>query len=135
MSVYSKDHSRRSISIGPAIPATSPAENANTTPKNPGSATGPGDEFAYIPEQGPGYQFPVDIAWDVTFTGGTFTTLSVILEASDDEGANWFTISSAPLTAAGRQVISNTLARRLRGNIQTYTVASGTPIVTVGISC
>lgn len=134
MAVYSKDHSSRSISIGPAIPATSPKENAGRTPLNPGNATGPGDEFVYVPEQGPGFQFNAQIAWDVTFTGGTFTTLSVILEASDDDGANWFTISSAPLTAAGRQVIANTLGRRLRANISTYSVATGTPIVVVGIT-
>jgi hypothetical protein len=121
------------VSIGPAIPATSPLENSARTPANPGTATGAGDEFVYIPETGPGYEFPVNIAWDVTFTGGTFTTLSVILEGSDD-GVNWFTISTAPLTAAGRQVVSNTVPRMMRANIQTFTVASGSPVVVVGIT-
>lgn len=132
---WSKDHAARSISIGPAIAAGTPFENAGTTPKNPGTATGAGDEFVYVPETGPGFEYPPQVAWDVTFTGGTFTALVVVLEASDD-GTNWFQLDTNNATGAAgyRRVVSNTLARMLRLNITTFTAASGSPVVTGGIS-
>jgi hypothetical protein len=135
LSRLSKDHSARSISIGPAIAAGTTFENAGRTPANNGGGAGAGDEFAYVPETGPGFEYPPQVAWDVTFTGGTFTALVVNLEASDD-GVNWFQLdTNNAVTAAGyRRVVSNTLARLLRLNITTFTSASGTPIVTGGIT-
>jgi|SRR5581483_1511449 len=136
MAVYVKDKSSRSISIGPTIPATSPKENANTTPRNSGAATGAGDEFIYIPHIGQGYQYPVDIAWDVVVSaGGTLAALVVNLEVSDDDGTTWSTLDSNASPTGGRRVVSNTLAKRLRANIATFTINAGLPVVTVGITC
>lgn len=131
MARFSKDHSNRSISIGPAIPASSPLENSNTTPANPGTRTGAGDEFAYVPETGPGYEYPVNVAWDVLVSGGTFTTLAVSLEFSDD-GTTWFSVDTA--TGQGRRVVSNQVPRFMRANITTFVTATGSPQVVVGIT-
>jgi hypothetical protein len=134
---YSKDHGARSISIGPAIAATSVKENANTTPKNSGAATGAGDDFAYIPEAGPGYEYPPQVAWDVRNTGtGTFTTLVVNLEVSDDDGTTWYTLdTNNSTTLPYRKVVANTVGRRFRLNIGTFTVATGSPVLEGGITC
>lgn len=140
MARYGKDRGARSISIGPAIPSTSPKENAGTTPKNSGVQTGAGDEFAYIPST---TQYPLAVAWDVTVSGGTLSALLVNLEVTDDDTSAapiWSTLDSNNVVTGGRQIATSTahpndLARLIRANIATYTVASGTPVVTVGISC
>lgn len=134
MARYSKDRSTRSISIGPALPVTYAGENAGRTPANPGNTTGPGDEFAYVPGYGHAFQFPVNISWDFNFTGGTFTTLAIVIEVSND-GVNWSSIGSADSTGVGKAISVAVAGFRLfRANITTYSVASGTPIVTVGLS-
>ena len=133
MARYGKDRGQRAISIGPAIAAGQPNENANTTPKNSGQATGPGDEFAYIPGGGNAFQYPPQVAWDVEVSGGVLTALTVALEASDD-GVNFFQLDTQNSTTGGRKVVQNTIGRIFRGNITTYTVTSGTPVVTVGIT-
>lgn len=131
---YSKDHAQRSISIGPAIPASSPNENANRTPANNGTVTGAGDEFAYVPETGPGFEYPVNVAWDVSVSGGTLSALVVALELSDD-GLNWTSVDTNNSVTGGRKVVSNTVPRFMRANITTFTQATGTPVVLVGITC
>jgi len=133
MARYSKDHGARSISIGPAIAAGQPNENANTTPRNNGTATGPGDEFGVVAEYGMGYAFPFNIGWDIAISGGTMTALTVALEASDD-GVNWFQLDTNNSATGGRKVVANTIARFLRANITTFTANTGTPVVTVGIT-
>lgn len=134
MSRYSKDHSFASISIGPTLAAGLPNENTGLTPANPGTATGAGDEFAYVPETGPGFEYPPQVAWSVTVAGGTMTALTVNLEASDD-GVNWFTLDTNNTATGGRRVVSNTLAKLLRANIATFTANAGSPVVTVKIIC
>jgi hypothetical protein len=132
MARFSKDHATRSISVGPAIAAGTPFENSGKTPANGGGATGAGDEFVYVPETGPGFEYPVNVAWDITGpTGGTLTAFTAILEFSDD-GTNWFQVDTT--SAAGRKVVSNQVPRMMRINITVFTVASGTPILTGGIT-
>jgi len=134
MARYSKDHGARSISIGPAIAASSGLENANTTPANNGTGTGAGDEFGYVGEPGPGYQFPNQVAWDVVVGGtGSLSALTVLLEDSDD-GVNWNTLDTNANVTSSRRVIASTLARLLRARISLFTAASGSPVVTVGIT-
>lgn len=130
---FSKDHAQRSISVGPTLGNTT-NENANRTPLNPGTTTGPGDEFLYVPEAGPGYEYPVNVAWDYSFTGGTFTALVVIIEFSDD-GVNWFQVDTSSATSATRKVITNQVPRFMRANVTTFTVATGSPVLTVGLTC
>jgi hypothetical protein len=134
MSRYSKDHSFASISIGPAIAAGLPNENSGRTPANAGTGTGAGDEFGYVPETGPGFEYPPQIAYDVLIAGGTFTALTVLLEASDD-GVNWFTLDTNSTATGGRKVVQNTLAKYLRANITVFTANTGSPVVTVLIIC
>jgi hypothetical protein len=131
----SKDRGTRSLSISPAIAAGQPRENAGRIPVNAGTSTGPGDEFGYLPSPGQGFQYPVQVAWDVTVSGGTLSALTVALEVSDD-GTNWFQLDSQNSVTGGRKVVQNTVGGKiLRANITTYTVATGTPVVTVGITC
>lgn len=131
---YSKDHAQRSITIGPALGASSPNENANKTPANPGNATGAGDEFAYVPETGPGFEYPVNVAWDWSVSGGTLTAITIVLQFSDD-GVNWFTADTDSTVTGNRKVVSNQVPRFMRGNIAVFTVATGSPVVTMGITC
>lgn len=134
MSRWSKDRGRTSISIGPAIAATSPAENAGKTPANAGTGTGAGDEFLYIPGEGQSFQYPVNIAWNVTISGGTMTALTVNLEVSDD-GTNWSTLDTQNSATGGRKVVANTVVQYVRANIATFTANTGSPVVTVTITC
>lgn len=133
MARFSKDRSTRSISIGPAIPAGQPNENANRTPLNPGTATGAGDEFSYVPGPGQSFQFPVAVSWDFSFTGGTFTALTVVIEASND-GVNWTQIDSDNTGLGKAKSIANAEFKIFRANITTFTVSGGAPVVTVGLT-
>ena len=133
MSRYSKDRSTRSISIGPAIAAGQPNENANRTPANNGTVTGAGDEFVYVPGPGQSFQFPVAISWDFTFSGGTFTALAIAIEASND-GVTWTSIDTDNTAVAKLKSIPNAEFKMFRANITTFTVASGSPVVTVSLA-
>lgn len=133
MARYSKDRSTRSISIGPAIAAGQPNENANTTPRNNGTATGPGDEFSYVPGPGQSFQFPVAITWDFSFSGGTFTALTVAIEASND-GINWTQIDTDNTGTGKAKAIPNAEFKLFRANITTFTASGGAPVVTVALT-
>ena len=133
MSRYSKDRSTRSISIGPAIAAGQPNENSNTTPKNPGTTQGAGDEFVYAPGPGQSFQFPVAISWDFTFSGGTLTALVVTIEASND-GVTWTVIDTDNTVVGKAKSIANAEFKMFRANITTFTVNTGSPVVTVALT-
>jgi len=133
MARYSKDRSTRSISIGPAIAKGQPGENAGTTPTNAGTGTGAGDEFVYAPGPGQSFQFPVAISWDFTFSGGTFTALTIVIEASND-GGTWTQIDTDNTGVAKAKSIANAEFKMFRANITTFTVATGAPVVTVSLT-
>lgn len=135
MSRYSKDRTSRFISIGPAISVGLPNENAGTTPANPGTTTGPGDECVYVPTN---QQFPFSITWDVRTTSAgkgtdTYATRTVDLEASDD-GTNWDTIDSNSDPIGGSRRVQSPAYKMFRGNIKELTAANGSPVTTVGIT-
>lgn len=135
MAIYSKDRGARSLSISPAIPATSPKENANTTPKNNGTATGPGDEFRYVPDLcGAGAQFPSNLSWDVSVSAaGTLTALVVTLEGSNDGFITVSTIDTINAPAGGAKSVPNPGFSQYRLNCITFTVNTGAPVITGGI--
>jgi len=133
MSRYSKDRSTRSISIGPAIAAGQPNENANRTPANNGTVTGAGDEFVYVPGPGQSFQFPVAISWDFSFSGGTLTALVVTIEASND-GVTWTVIDTDNTVVGKAKSIANAEFKMFRANITTFTASGGTPVVTVSLT-
>lgn len=132
MARFSKDRSAFSISIGPAIPAGQPNENAGRTPLNPGTTTGPGDEFGYVPGPGQAYQFPINVAWEFSFTGGTLTALVVNIEASND-GVTWTQIDTDNTVIGKSKTIANAPYKFFRANIGTFTTNTGAPVVTVGL--
>lgn len=135
MARYSKNRMFASRSTGAAPAAGTPYENAGVAAlANPGNATGPGDEFAYVPAgPGAGYQYPVQIAWAVSVSGGTLSALVVNLEVSDD-GVTWVQLDTQNSVTGGRKVVQNTIGPFVRANIGTYTVATGTPIVQTTIT-
>ncbi len=136
MARYVKDRGARSLSISPAIPATSPKENANTTPKNNGTATGPGDEFVYVPgTSGAGNQYPQNLSWDVSVSAaGTMAALIVNLEGSDDGFVTVATVDTINSLTGGTKSVANPGFQMYRSNIGTFTAAAGSPVVTSGIT-
>lgn len=134
MARYSKDHSRRSISIGGAISSSSPLENANTTPANNGTVTGAGDEFAYVAGVGKAYSYPPNITWDVRVRGsGSFTSFTVNFQASTN-GSDWDTIDTSTNVNGESRTVQNQAYSFFRGNIGALVVSSGSPSIEVGIS-
>lgn len=130
MSRYSYDYGRPFVSIGPAIAATAPDVNANTTPNNPGNATGAGDEVAYVPRAGGGNQFPQSLTWDYSWDTGTFTALVINLEGSND-GTHWNQVDTNNATTTPQaKSVANKPYRYWRLNVGTFTVNSGNPVVT-----
>lgn len=129
MARYSKDRLARSISIGPAIQATSPKENAATTPKNSGVGQGAGDEFVYVPLPSGGGQYPANLSWDVSVVGGG-GALVVNLEGSSDGFVTVAVVDTINNPAGGAKSVANPGFAMYRGNITTW--INGT--VTVGIS-
>jgi hypothetical protein len=133
VATYSKDKAARSISIGAAIPASSPKENAGRTPANPGTTTGPGDVFVYIPAVGQGYQYAPNLSWDVSVAGGTMTALVVTLEGSNDNFTTVSTIDTSNSITGGARAVANPGFQAYRANIGTFTANVGSPVCTVGI--
>lgn len=126
----------RFISIGPAIAAGQPNENAGTTPNNNGATpwTGPGDECVYT--SGYPTQFPFGLSWDVRISGGTFASLTVNLEASDD-GTNWDIIDTNNSATGGSRRVQPASYRMYRCNVPSGNApvsGSGTPVLTCGIT-
>ena len=71
----------------------------------------------------------------VSFTGGTFTALSVKLQGSVDGGDNWFDLATASTTVTGEVQFSvDKPFSAVRANLVTYTLATGTPAVTVSFA-
>lgn len=133
MARWGADRAKRFQSIGPAIAAGLPDVNSGTTPANSGGATGPGDEMSIVPGGCSGNQFPPALTWDFSFTGGTFTALTITLEGSTD-GTNWFTVDSDNTGVAKAKSVANQPYIYWRLNITVYTANVGTPIVSGGIT-
>ena len=69
-----------------------------------------------------------------SFTGGTLTTLVAKVQGSID-GVNWFDLASSSAVATGDTIFGvDKPFSSVRGNITTYTVATGTPAVTVSFA-
>lgn len=134
MARYSKDRGSRSISVGPAIASSSALENSGATPSNPGTTTGAGDEFVYIPGAGQAYQYPLTLTWDIVVGGtGALSALLASLQGSND-GTNWTTADqSNSVTGESRQFPGGPY-RIWRIFINTFTVGSGAPVVTGSIT-
>lgn len=118
MATWSKDRNSRSLSISPAIPKTSPKENAGTSPSNLGVGTGPGDAFVYLPAPAGGY--PQNLSWDVSVTGGG-GALVVVLEGSDDGFVTKSVVDTIADPAGGTKSVPNPGFQAYRSNITTYT--------------
>ena len=135
MARFAKDRGSSSISIGPAIPATSVKENAGRTPANPGNTTGAGDEFVVVGQHGSGFKLPANVEWDYSMSGGTLTALTITLEASNDadEGgtAHWYTLDtgSVTTTAGESRNVSGVSYKCYRLNITTFTPNTGSPVI------
>lgn len=127
MGRFSKDRNSRSISCGPAIPKTSPKENSGLVPANPGTQTGAGDEFVYLPAPAGGY--PQNLSWDVSVTGGG-GALVVVLEGSDDGFVTKSVVDTIADPAGGTKSVPNPGFQMYRGNITSWTNG----VVTVGIT-
>lgn len=143
MARFSKDRGSASQSIGAALAATSPKENAGiTAPTHNGSSTGgpngdgtgAGDSFVYVPGPGSGFQFPPNLSWSVSVAGGTMTALTVTLEGSNDGFTTTSTVDTQNSATGGTKAVANPGFREYRCNITTFTKNTGTPIVTALIT-
>ena len=75
------------------------------------------------------------VTMQVAFTGGTLTALTSKIQGSVDGGNNWFDLTTASTVVSGETQFSvDKPFSSVRGNITTYTVATGTPAVTVSFA-
>lgn len=124
---YAAERGRRFISIGPT-------GSFAQTPPNTGSATGAGNSVAYVADARP-FRLPTGATWDIVVGGtGSLSALSVALEISVDNGTTWRTLDTSTNTTGETRPVTYAAIAALRAKINTYTAASGTPVVTVGIT-